>query len=126
MEGILTVLGWLWRIVFGLFVLWCAFYVFEHLENRLEFIIVSLIGILYLGLRSMAILQSGDQVAFMVMMSNELLNIQRLLSADTEARSKEAQELQSKFLSTMFKGYVTMFFEGLVFLYCVYQLYIHL
>ena len=60
----LIFLGWTWRVIANLISLLVVFYIFSklELETRFEFVVVSILGFIYLTIRAIAFSQARSLV----------------------------------------------------------------
>jgi len=119
-----TVLSYGWYVATRLFYLAVIYYVFDHLYERFEKIVVAILGILYVSQRTIAVSQ-GD---LFTRVGIELDNIQEKVKEIAEPgyyrRTAETSEIMKMVSTQQTKLAVESVFLGIVSLLCLYELFV--
>jgi hypothetical protein len=124
MEKFFVVLGYIWTVLWNVIQLALVLYVFDRLEGRLEFIVVSILGLIYVTMRAIAFNNGRALVTICQGIDKELTRIRELLHDDSPGALTELNDVR---VSRAFaKGYINQCFLFLVFLSCLLILFSHL
>jgi hypothetical protein len=119
-----TVLSYGWYVATRLFYLAVIYYVFDHLYERFEKIVVAILGVLYVSQRTIAVSQ-GD---LFTRVGIELDNIQEKVKEIAEPgyyrRTAETSEIMKMVSTQQTKLAVESVFLGIVSLLCLYELFV--
>jgi hypothetical protein len=120
-------IGWLWRIVWRLILLFIIWSVFLTLKTRLEFILVSILGLIYVAIRGSWLGQVVIFERFMIALGQDFHYLRKLLNdPQVDALSSQLAEIEKK----RGQGEAKVFFESIflmtISLLCIYMLFAHL
>jgi len=119
-----TFLRYLWWISVSVVQLAIFAFVFAHLKDRMESIVVSVLGLLYVTIRSIAIVQTTSFAQFAVGVDGEIIRIRELLGDDHETiQARINSNTEAGKLIFGGKMIVTSIFLGVVGLFCLVVLF---
>lgn|SRR5262245_13802989 len=123
MERFFTVLAWTWRVLFNVFQVLVVLYVFSRLQGRLEVIVVSVLGLLYLTVRTIAFSQATTLANFGSALQKEINDLVHLLGHDIKEREANFVEMRKMVSRNIAMGYLDEAFLALISLICLFNLF---
>jgi hypothetical protein len=129
MKRFLTFLRYVWHIAMRSLEIVVVLYVFSHLGARLEFILVALLGLIYVTIRSLAIGQLHIWIEAQTAIEKDLTALLHLTGQDPEVlreRWRNQTETERKKLHVYGWMAITRVAMAAVSLICLWQLFIHL
>jgi len=123
MERFFIALGWVWRGLVNVFQVLVVLYVFSRLQGRFEVIVISVLGLIYLTVRTIAFSQGMAFAHFGVALQKEFNDLIYLLGHDTKEREMNFAEMQKIISRNIAKGYLDEVFLALIFLICLFNLF---
>jgi hypothetical protein len=117
---------YVWTACKGVIEVAIVWLVFSRLQGRVEVIVVSILGLIYLNLRSVAFAQGMIVSRLAMGTAQEFLHIRHLLHDNTvdEDDIKMALENTKKTIErATAKGYISMTFIALIWFICLYELF---
>lgn len=123
MERFFTVLAWTGRTLFNVFQVLVVLYVFSRLQGRLEVIVVSVLGLLYLTVRTIAFSQATTLANFGSALQKEINDLVHLLGHDIKEREANFVEMRKMVSRNIAMGYLDEAFLALISLICLFNLF---
>ena len=121
MERYFFFLGYVWRVFTNLLALLIVLYVFSQLNQRLEFITVSILGLMYGTIRAIAFNQGSAFARVVMAFARDVHSIRGALGI--EQNDSDDEEAEKQLNRQIVKGYIDMAFLSLISLACLYHLF---
>lgn len=123
MDKFFTGVLYIWRVLWNVVQLAIVLYVFSRLQGRIENILVSILGLIYVTIRTIAFGTWQMITNMAVALDKEFVNIRRLAGEETEWRTTAIDETEKAIKRTTVKLYIDMAFMALIMLVCLAQLF---
>jgi hypothetical protein len=118
-----TFIAYAWRVVSNVIQVIVVFYVFAHLNDRLETIVVSILGLIYVTIRSIAFGQWYVLANFGIGMERDFVFIRKLVGDDVAAREELLADAQKGFERLYLKFAIDGVALAIISLTCLIQLF---
>jgi hypothetical protein len=124
---VITVLGWLWLVATNVFYVIVVLYVFSALSNKTEHILVSILGLIYVGMRGQALASNITLSKLALGLDDEFTRIRTLLHDESvSAHSEEIAAVREKAERNYLKIGVNSIFLSIIGLICLLSLFMNL
>jgi hypothetical protein len=123
---VLRTLQYLWHVIEGLITIGFVLYVFSRLEIRQEFVLVSLLGLIYSWQRSIFQADVYRSGILAMALGRELRRIRHILKDQDMPSATDLDRLETKFQHGVGLHSVTNLSIGVVFIICLWELFTHL
>jgi hypothetical protein len=125
LEKFLIVLGYAWRVLVNLIRLAIVLAVFSSLHTQFEFIVVSILGFIYLTIATVGSLHVMMSTQVALAFDRDLTRIRSLLGDETVDDHKAEMEEQSKVINRQFNKvyFIDMVFNSIIWIICFYHLF---
>jgi hypothetical protein len=123
MDKLMTALGYIWCVIRNLIEFLIVLGILYSVHERFQMMVMTVLGILYVTIRSVAIYQGMTQISFTQALDFEFVRIRNLLG---DARSEDEQDLMREGEKNRNRLYKKIYINGtfLFFIWClcVYKL----
>jgi hypothetical protein len=118
------VVGWLWRFLINIIQLAVVIAIFSELHGQFEVVAMSVLGIIYLSVRSIGIRNYFLHANLAKGLDNEIIRLHRLLADDASNLYEESRVESHRILQRKAnKIYFDSFFLGLIWIVCIYHIF---
>jgi hypothetical protein len=121
-----TALGYAWRVTTQIFYFLVVWYVLEQLHDRLESVIIPVLGLLYVAVRSAALSVSWTTIHIGVALDEINERLKTLCNATYQREKEVSDEIQRRFKQTNFRLYIELGGQSLIGLLCLWKLFTEL
>jgi|RhiMethySRZTD1v2_1073278.scaffolds.fasta_scaffold1083907_1 hypothetical protein len=123
MEKLWAGLAYTWRVFWNAIQFLIVLYVFSRLHARFEIVVVSILGLIYVTIRTIAFGTRSALANIAMGVDNEFAYIRRLTGADMTEREEAVRISQKAIQRTTNKFYIDLVLLSLISLTCLYQLF---
>lgn len=118
-------LTYTWRVAINLVEIVIVLYIFSRLHSRFEFIVVSILGLIYCSLRTMGGALGLAIAQMSTSLDRELTRIRMLLGQDEEYHLEEFAEAETNSNRQAVKIWINLSFVSIIGIICLFNLLVH-